>query len=60
MQYNAIYEMSNGHQVVVCNIDHRPNLNAVTLIPDNTGRYGKVISIEKSNKNACLRSNKVY
>lgn len=51
--FRATYRLSNGETVTVPDVDHVPDLNMVALIPDKSGRYGQVISVQKSDAIIC-------
>jgi hypothetical protein len=49
--YDVTYRLDRGapcdfHDIVITT-DHRPELGHVTLVPDGSGRYGRVISVER-------------
>ena len=54
-RYNAQYLMNDGSTVSVLNIPHIPVLDTVEEVPDGSGRYGLVVSVERDSPKACMR-----
>lgn len=54
MRYNAVFQLGENN-VTIVGIPHMPNIGIVQLLPDNSGRCGVCVSVERDNKHACLR-----
>ena len=53
--YNAQYKLTNGSTVTICGIPHLPHFGAMQQLPDQSGRYGKVVSVERDQPAASMR-----
>jgi len=51
-RYTVTYRVDTGlpgrFTDVTINVDHLPDVGSVVEIPDGSGRYGRVISIERT------------
>jgi hypothetical protein len=55
MTYNAQYKLASGSTVIILGIPHLPNFGSVELLPDKSGRYGTVVSVELDRPAAIMR-----
>jgi hypothetical protein len=53
--YNAQYKLASGSTVTVCGIPHMPIFGAVQQLPDQSRRYGAVVSVERDQPTASMR-----
>lgn len=53
--YNAQYKLASGSTVTICGIPRMPIPGVVQQLPDQSGRYGEVVSVERDQPTASMR-----